>query len=400
MKIGIVTEYFYPTLGGITENIYHFSKELLRGGHDFRIITGFGGEPTEIDPEVRERIVFLGRSIPVFFNKSCGRATVGMNISKRMTEILTRERFDLIHVHSPMFPTLPIIATLQTEVPVVGTFHTCTGTDLFYYRLFRGRAQKVLDRMAGRIAVSDCCARENQRAFAGRFDVIPNGVDVRWWREGAAPFEKFDDGKTNILFLGRPDPRNGLETLIRAFAVVHHARPRTRLVIVGDGPLRFYFERLVPPGLRGDVCFEGLANGARPRYLASAHIFCFLPTIASFGITILEGMSAGKAIVASDIEAFRDLLVNGESALLVPPDDEERLAFALVRLIDDAALRARLGAAAAAHVERYDWSHVARMHVEYYEGILKRDSGLGIRDSEMQRCTPNPESRVPNPRSP
>lgn len=370
MKIGIATEYFYPTLGGITENIYHFSKELLRGGHDVRIVTGYFGDPGEIDPNIRDRIIFLGRSIPIFFNKSCGRATVGRNLSKRMRELFKQERFDLIHVHSPMFPTLPVIATLQADVPVVGTFHTCTGTDLLYYRLFRRRLQKFLDRMAGRIAVSASCSRENERAFGRSFDVIPNGVDVRWWREGAAPLEKFDDGKTNILFLGRPDPRNGLEALIRAFAVVHRARAATRLIIVGDGPLRFYFERLVPHDVRPAVCFEGSANGMRPRYLASAQIFCFLPTIASFGITILEGMSAGRAIVASDIEAFRDLLVPEESALLIPPDDEGRLSFSLIRLIDDEALRGRLAKAAAGHVERYDWAHVARRQVEYYEQIL------------------------------
>lgn len=373
MKIGIVTEYFYPTLGGITENIYHFSKELLRLGHDFRIITGAGNEPGEIDPEVRRRMLFVGRSIPVFFNGSCGRATVGTGLTRKMRELFARERFDIIHAHSPIFPTLPMIANLQADAPVVGTFHTCTGRDLIYYRAYRRQAQNLIDRMAGRIAVSECCARENNSFFKGHFDVIPNGVDVCWWSDETRKMERFDDGTVNVLFLGRPDSRNGLDTLIRAFAHVHRARPATRLIVVGDGPLRFHFERQVPDEVRKAVFFEGAAQDLRPGYLATADIFCFLPSIASFGVTILEGMSAGKAMIASDIEAFRDLVKHDESALLCPPGDEDALFAAILRLVDDAPLRARLGLSARARVGRYDWPRVAAQHIEYYNRILGYD---------------------------
>jgi len=370
MKIGIVTEYFYPTLGGITENIYHFSRELLRLGHDFRIITGKGDDPGGIDPEVKRRMIFLGRSIPVFFNGSCGRATVGIGLTRKMREVLGSEGFDIIHAHSPVFPTLPMIANLQANAPVVGTFHTCTGRNLIYYRAYRKSAQNLIDRMAGRIAVSECCARENNSFFKGHFDVIPNGVDVCWWTDGAKRIPRFDDGTVNVLFLGRPDTRNGLDTLIAAFARVHRARPRTRLIVVGDGPLRFHFERQVPEEAKKAVFFEGAASDSRPDYLATADIFCFLPTIASFGVTILEGMSAGRAIIASDIEAFRDLLKHEESALLCPPGDVDALSASILRLVDDPQLREKTGVSARAHVGRYDWPRVAVQHIEYYNRIL------------------------------
>lgn len=370
MKIGIFTEYFYPTLGGITENIYHFARELLSRGHEFRIVTGYRGDPGDIDPEIKKRMVFMGRSLPVFFNSSNGRLTIGRNLTARVRELLHAEKFDIIHTHSPMFPTLPAIANMQANAPLVGTFHTCTGGDLFYYKLYSTRAHKHLERMAGRIAVSLCCARENENHFDSHFDVIPNGVDVSWWENCTEKIEKYNDGRINILFIGRPDLRNGLDTLIAAFAHIHPLFPNTRLIVVGDGPLRLHFENLVPAEVKRAVHFEGAADKTRPAYLATAHIFCFMPSIASFGITILEGMSASKAIVASDIEAFRALVKNEESALLVPPKNEGELARALMRLIEDESLRARLGKNARSGVQKYDWKNVANMQIEYYKRIL------------------------------
>ncbi len=374
MKIGIVSEYFYPTLGGISENIYHFSLGLLNRGHDFRIITGKLAKPREIDERVRDRIIHVGYSTPVFFNGSCGCLTLGRNLTRRMKEVLDREKFDLLHLHSPLFPTLPPIANMQANAPVVGTFHTCIDGDIFY-KIYTNRAKKLLGRMAGKIAVSKCCAEENMRFFPEHsFDVIPNGVDVNWWATGGRKIGKFDDGKINILFIGRPDTRNGLDTLIKAFASAHEVWPDLRLIIVGDGPLSFYFQRLVPEHLKNSVIFEGASLSTRPNYTATADIFCFTPTIASFGITVLEGMSAGKAMIVSDIEAFRALVKHDESALLVKPGDRTELTQAILRLAEDANLRKRLGKAAFKSAGQYDWDRVTEQHLKYYERILDETS--------------------------
>ncbi len=370
MKVGIVTEYFYPTLGGVTENIYHFSRELFRNGHDFRIITG-EGNGIDCEAEIADRVIGVGSSVPVFYNGSCGRVTMGLGLTRKIRELLRSEQFDLIHLHSPLFPTLPLIANMNSTCPVVGTFHTVLGGhDDLYYKLYKDRCLAMLDRMDGRIAVSECCAREMGSYFDRDFDVIPNGVDVDWWAEDAERMARFDDGKINILFLGRPDTRNGLETLIRAFVELHRRNPGTRLIIVGDGPLRFYFEDLVPEGMDDAIVFEGAANETRPQYMAAADIFVFAPTIASFGITILEAMSAGKAIIASDIEAFRALVTHGESALLIPPGDAEALRDAMERLVADPDLREGLAATAALRVSHYDWKRVAQMQIEYYKRFL------------------------------
>jgi phosphatidylinositol alpha-mannosyltransferase len=369
MKIGIVTEYFYPTIGGITENIYNFALHLLKRSRDFRIITAYRPIPDHVDKEVRRRIIFIGRSMPVAFNGSVGRVSTGTGLTRKMREVLKSEKFDIIHGHSPLFPTLPLIANLQQNAPYVGTFHTCMEGHGFF-KFFDPLLTKALSRMAGRIAVSDTCAAENRELFSRHFDVIHNGVDVDWWQTDDPPYAKFNDDKTNILFLGRPDIRNGLDYLIRAFELIKKRCPKTRLIIVGGGPLLKFFKQMVPHDIADDVHFEGNADVTRPRYLKSAHVFCFLPAIASFGITVLEGMASGKAMVVSDIEAFRALVKQDESALLVNPHDENTIADAVCRLVENPELREKLGHNARHTVWPYSWEHITEQHLEYYENIL------------------------------
>ncbi len=374
MKIGIVTEYFYPTIGGITENVYNFALHLLKRKREFKIITAYRKPSPFIDPEIAKRMVYMGCSIPVAFNDSIGRISAGYGLSRKMRELLQAEKFDIIHTHSPIFPTLPLLANMQQNAPVVGTFHTCTGGHA-YFTAYGGRIRKMLERMAGRIAVSDVCARENRRYFPVHFDIIPNGVDVDWWKNGTPLPERFNDGKINILFMGRPDMRNGLDTLIRAYRIVKARYPLTRLIVVGGGPLLAFFKSMVPSEIERDVHFEGTADVTRPHYLRTADIFCFLPTIASFGITVLEGMAAGKAMVVSDIEPFRALVKDGESSLLAPPGDATAIASAICRLVEDPSLRERLGHNARHAVWPYSWEHVTEQHLEYYEDILEKGTG-------------------------
>ncbi|NLD27846.1 MAG: glycosyltransferase family 4 protein [Myxococcales bacterium] len=369
MKIGIVTEYFFPTIGGITENVHHTAMELLRRGHEIRLITGGTSESRGVGQEISDRIIHIGKSIPTFFNGSCGRISTGFDLSKRMRGILEAEQFDILHLHSPHFPTLPLIAAMQSSCPMVGTFHTCMNVKPLYMWYVK-KIRPVVDRLDGKIAVSKICAEESAQYVGGPFEIIPNGVDVGWWKNGAKKIGKFDDGKINILFIGRPDTRNGLDILIRAFSNIHRRFRKTRLIVVGDGPLLFYFKSLVPDKISDSVFFEGSALEARRDYMKSSHIMCFTPEIASFGITILEGMSAGMPLIASDIEPFAELVTNEESALLINPKSVDEMEHALARLINDDELRTSLGAWASRRVDRYDWKRVTDMHLEYYSRIL------------------------------
>src|SRR5205085_6397188 len=178
--------------------------------------------------------------------------------------------------------------------------------------------------------------------------IVPNGIDPeRFSTPDVKPIEKFDDEKLNVLFVGRLDKRKGFRYLLGAFRRIKAQVPEARLIVVGayareDKNKYVRFAR--KHGLR-DVKFVGyVSNEELPRYYRSAHVFCAPSTgFESFGLVLLEAMAAGAPIVASDIPGYHHVVTHEREGLLVPPADERGIADAVVRLLQDEGLRARLG---------------------------------------------------------
>lgn len=374
LKIGIVSEYYYPLLGGITENVHNTRIRLKQMGHQVKIITSNcdgtrfalhnGHDFT--DPEV----IRLGHSIPVYSNKSFGRFTIGRNLKKRIRKILERENFDLLHLHSPVYPMLPALALLEAKCAVVGTMHSYFDRSFFYSVLKRPIQKKIIDKMDGKIAVSQSCVQALSRYFKLNARIIPNGVDTAQFNPSVPKLEKFNDGKKNLLFLGRFDPRNGLTLMLRAFEITKSEFPNVRLIIVGDGTLKNYYKRLVPNGLKKEVHFQGLARDERPRYYASCDVFCSPVSKASFGITLLEAMASGKPIVATHNVGYKEVL-NQDEGFLVPPDDPVAFARSIIALLKDERLKDQMGANGRRKALTYSWDKIAFEIADYYDEILQ-----------------------------
>lgn len=360
-RIALVTEYYYPHLGGVCEHVHYFAREARRRGHHVDIITsrlpGARAEPN---------VIRLGRSVPVYFNGSQARLTVGGPLRRQMRAVLRSGAYDVVHVHSPLTPSLPLLAIEEADVPVVGTFHTYFDRS-WNYRLFRRFFQRRLDMLSAAIAVSPSTVVALERYFDADWRIIPNGIDTHVFHPRAARPPAVRDDVPVILFLGRFDPRNGLSTLLDAFERVQGRGRRAQLVIVGDGMLRGHYRRRAA-GLR-DVTFVGAVLDGRAGYYANSAIYACPTTKASFGITLLEAMACGTPIVCSDILGFRDVVVHGREALMVPRSDRDALANSLVRLLDDAALRRQLGETGRSLVSRYDWKHVAGEIIDVYRQI-------------------------------
>ncbi|HEX6967153.1 MAG TPA: glycosyltransferase family 4 protein [Gemmatimonadaceae bacterium] len=361
LRIAHVTEYYYPHLGGVCEHVHFFADAARQRGHHVDIITshmrGVGPRP---------HVIQVGRSQPIYANGSLARVTLGYRLWRQMRDVLRRGRYDIVHVHSPLVPTLPLIAIDVAECPVVGTFHTYFEQSRVY-EYFPRYFQSHLNRLDAAIAVSPAAAEAHARYFNADWTIVPNGIDTDHFNPHAPPPPGFPQDVPVILFLGRLDPRNGLPTLVAAFRRVREQGRRARLVVVGDGPLRAHYERVV--GTDPDITFVGSVLEARPSYYAHSAIYACPTTKASFGITLLEAMACGTPIVCSDIFGFREVVSHGREALMFPCGDHERLADTLIRLLDDPALRARLGRTGRARSHAYNWARVTDAVLDVYARV-------------------------------
>jgi phosphatidylinositol alpha-mannosyltransferase len=362
LRIALVTEYYYPHLGGICEHVHFFAREARRLGHHVDIITSNikGGAS---DPH----IIRIGRSQPVFIHGSHARFTVGLNLRKQLKEIFRRGQYDIVHVHSPLVPSLPILAIDAADCPVVGTFHTYFDRSNAY-RFARKWLQEKIDRMAAVVAVSHSTTIALNRYFEANWTIIPNGIDLDIFNPAAPRPPGIRSDVPVILFLGRFDPRNGLTTLFDAFRKIKGKNREAQVVVVGDGPLRNFYYRAAEGD--ADINFVGAVLGGRPSYYAHADMYACPTTKASFGITLLESMACETPIVCSDILGFRDVVKHEREALMFPCGDVGALADDLVRLLDDETLRARLGKTGRQNAEAYGWPTVTSAVLDVYTAVL------------------------------
>jgi phosphatidylinositol alpha-mannosyltransferase len=368
LKIGIVTEYYYPLLGGISENVHHTATELAARGHKVTIVTpappanGF-----ELAVPNGIPIRRIGRSAKIYGNGAMAHFTIGPHLWRDMRSVLEGERFDLLQVHSPLFFTLPPLATVLGTCPRIGTFHSYFGRTLVYQALKGVLQKRIVERLDGVTVVSPSVLRALSRYFEMDARVIPNGVDTRLFNPRVPRLARFGRDKRTLLFLGRFDPRNGLPFMLRAFAEVRKRIRDVRLVVVGTGPLEPVYTRLVPDEISNDVHFEGPALLNRPSFYATADLFCSPISNASFGITLLEAMASGTPIVATDNVGYRDLL--GPEGLLVPYD-VRAFADAIVQMLSDDRLLLAMREAGLRKAEQYSWPSVVTRLMHYADEVL------------------------------
>jgi phosphatidylinositol alpha-mannosyltransferase len=377
MRVALVTEYYYPHLGGVTEHVHNLAKLLNQSGHPTVVITAHMAEPSRAgelpesteDPEFVHRI---GTSRVIYSAGSFARVTTGIGLRRQIRAILRREQIDIVHVHGGLNPVLGIVApeaAHDLDVPVVATFHSWFERSALC-RIFRRPLQRRLDRYAAAIAVSQPVVEAHARYFDADWQIIPNGVDTSFFRpDGHTPYPPRPSGP-ELLFLGRLDPRNGLDTVLAALPEVLTYFPQARLTVAGDGPLRRVYERMARSTGR-QVTFVGRVNGNRPMHYSRADLYLCPTTMASFGITLLEAMACGTPLAVSDITGFRELVGGGEEALLIPKNDPTAWAKAIVALLADRERRKAMGAAGLAKAARFAWPRIAEQVSAVYRRVLE-----------------------------
>lgn len=369
MKIALVSPYDFPYPGGVTAHISHLEEHFTRWGHQVRILAPSSADREEL---ARRGVMVLGKPVSIPANGSIARITLSLRLAGQVKAILNQEQFDVVHLHEPLLPALPLQVLRFSNAVNIGTFHAYRGRHLAYHygkRILKHWFRKL----DGKIAVSLPAMEFVRQYFPGYYNIIPNGIDYERFAGQTDPLPEFSDEKLNLLFVGRLEKRKGVRYLLEAFQVLKGRYPACRLIIVGPVPrgAERYQEWVKRRGL-ADVVFTGrVSHEDLPRYYSSAHIFCSPATgQESFGIVLLEAMAAGKPIVATDIEGYRRLVEPEVDGLLVPPKDKKALAKALLDLVEDETRRKEMGEAGRSKARQYTWGAVAGRVLSYYQRLL------------------------------
>jgi phosphatidylinositol alpha-mannosyltransferase len=276
---------------------------------------------------------------------------------------------------------------LTFDGPIVGTLHSYFAhhpTRLVIAPWYR----YVMRRLTRVIAVSEA-ARDTIARYAD-FDcaVIGNGVDSDAFASGK-PLERFADGMTNVLMIARLEPRNGVDVVIDAFALLARHRPDLRLLLAGDGPTRPRYERQVsrlPNSIAGRVVFLGAVWKERADLYASAHCFALGARKTSFSILLLEALAAGLRVAALPAEgssrAGPHWALTEMARSSSPADYADALERALAPMTADEVIRAREMAGA------HDWtSIVTQIRLVYAQALGVRTAKLDEVPGQLTRQT-------------
>jgi phosphatidylinositol alpha-mannosyltransferase len=365
VRIGIVCPYTWDVPGGVQQHIRDLSEALIGLGHEVSVIS-----PADDDTPLPDYVVPAGRAVPVPYNGSVARLAFGFLSAARVRRWVKEGNFDVLHVHEPAAPSLSLLACWVADGPIVATVHTAMPRSRLIHATYPV-LQTALEKISGRIAVSEAARTTLVEHMGGDAVLIPNGVTVRRY-EKAAPLPGWPGPGGALGFLGRMDePRKGLDVLLRAFETLATQRQGLRLLIAGPGDADDVLDR-VPAPLRERVVLLGqVSEEDKARVYHSVDVFCAPNTGGeSFGIVLAEAMAAGAAIAASDLDAFRQVLRGGRAGELFTTGDPAALAAAAGRLLDDPQLRSHLSAAAHEAVRAYDWPVVARDVVKVYQAVV------------------------------
>ena len=323
--------------------------------------------PADEDAELPPYVTSAGGTVPVNYNGSTARVGVGPLVARRVSRWLKECDHDVVHIHEPVVPSVGLIALFSSTAPVVATFHSSQERSRALI-IANPMLQGALERISARIAVSEDARRTVVEHLGGDAVVIPNGVYVdKFSRAEPDPRWQGTEQAPTIGFLGRLDePRKGVQVLLGAVRSVRASHPGARFLIAGRGDIDAALEAA---GLGSDeVEYLGeISESDKVALFASVDLYVAPQTGGeSFGIVLVEAMSGGAGVVASDLGAFRAVLDDGASGRLFRTGESSDLARALDDAIGNPAGTSALREHARAAVVRYDWSTVAMRVLDVY----------------------------------
>jgi glycosyltransferase involved in cell wall biosynthesis len=302
---------------------------------------------------------------------------------RQLKALFTQERYDLIHVHTPMAAWLGRLAAKRTDQgPVLYTahgFHFYKGAPWPYW-LFYYPAERLAAHWTDGLIVmnSEDYERAQRMGFKpGKNLFFVHGVGVDLEQFSPAPKSRasvreelgLSDQDVVVMCVAEFTSTKNHAFLLAAWSKVAREEPCAHLLLIGDGQLKQSMERRIRVENIPNVHFLGF-RGDVPRLLQSADIFVLPSRREGLPRSIMEAMAAGKPVVATDVRGNRDLVGNGVTGILVKLGDVVGLAQAILQLIHDPELRLRMGEAGREKMQAYSLDHVIKEMSEIYARYL------------------------------
>lgn len=366
MKILHVTKKYPHAMGGDAVVVANLQKQQQAAGHNVVIVTsncneiedgdhiykvGLKDTPTGLDSITTKRMVSL---VALFF---------------RMFIVLSKERPDVIHTHSVDMAFFVSFAARWYRIPIVHTFHIVT----FYDEtqpVLRKKSELWLAKKAGArhvTAPNIYDVKKLQTAGLGQAVLLPNGVDLAFWKPHASTKK---NNEITFVAVGRLEDQKGYEYLIRAVALLAKTQP-LKIIIIGDGSQKTTLEALVRSlKVENKVTLAGQKNPKEIHTLLSrAHGTIFPSLYETTPLTLLETWAVGTPAIATPVGILRGITPNFKAAFMIPPRNHYALAGAMQRFIDDKPLRKATARAGQTEVQKYAWPAVAQTLETIYRGV-------------------------------
>ena len=368
MRIGIVCPYSFDVPGGVQFHVRDLAEHFIGDGHEVSVLA-----PADSETELPPYVTSAGRATAVRYNGSVARLNFGPVTAAKVGRWLEHGDFDVLHLHEPMTPSVSVLALMAAEGPIVATFHTSmlrSRTMQTAYPLLRPSLEKI----AGRIAVSEDARRTVTTHVGGDAIVIPNGVYVDRFAEAPRRAEWIGrPSAPTIAFLGRMgEPRKGLPVLAEALPAVLAEVPGLRVLVAGPGDPREITEGWPVEVVAACEFLGAVSDADKASLLASVDVYVAPNTGGeSFGIILIEAMSAGACVLASDLPAFSRVLDGGGAGAMFANEQPDDLARTLVALLRDPQHREELARAGQERARIFDWSVVADKIMAVYETVIE-----------------------------
>jgi phosphatidylinositol alpha-mannosyltransferase len=359
LRIGIICPYSLTVPGGVQMQVLSLARELRTRGIEARVLGPCDGPPPA------SFVTPLGNSLPTAANGSIAPLAPDPPAMFRTLQALAAERFDVVHLHEPLVPGPTLTTAVTHRYPTVGTFHAAGRSTS--YRLIRPVLSVWIKRIDRKVVVSKDALELVQSYLGGEYEVLFNGVEVEHIRS-TPPIPRPDGARPAIFFCGRHEQRKGLDVLVAAFARLD---VDAELWIGSTGPdtARLTAET----GGDERVRWLGrITDDEKYARLRSAEVFC-APSLGgeSFGVVLVEAMAAGTTVVASSLDGYRNVVTDGDDALLCEPGDVSALTGALRRALTDRSLSDRLRAAGRARAEAFSMSTLADRYIDIYHDLAR-----------------------------